>query len=60
MAGVLLVATLGAHALVIAVVVALLVAVLVGLVLWVLPPTRPFAGAVAVLVFVVLLLLALV
>jgi hypothetical protein len=54
-----LLAALGAHALIVGVIIALLVAAIVGVVLYVLPPTRPYAGVVAVLVFIVLLLLEL-
>jgi hypothetical protein len=54
-----LLAAFGAHALIVGVIIALLAAAIVGLVLYVLPPTRPYAGAVAVLVLIVLLLLEL-
>jgi hypothetical protein len=58
--GAILAGALGANALVTAVLIALIVAAVVGLILYVLPPTRPYAGAAAVVVFLVLLLLELV
>lgn len=44
---------------VVGVLVALLVAALVGLLLWVIPPTRPFATIAAAIVFIIGLLLML-
>jgi hypothetical protein len=55
----LLAATEIAEGTIVGVLVALIVAAIVGLVLWVLEPTRPFAGPVAILTFLVLLLLLL-
>jgi hypothetical protein len=58
--GAILAGALGAHALVTAVLIALVVAIIVGAILYLLPPTRPYAGPAAVVVFLVLLLLELV
>jgi hypothetical protein len=57
--GVVLAGALGVHALITAILIALVVAVVVGLVLYVLPPTRAYAGPAAVVVFLILLLLEL-
>lgn len=48
------------HDTIVGVLIALLVAAIVGVVLWLVVPTRPWAGPVAILVFIVLLLLMLV
>jgi hypothetical protein len=53
-------ATRIAEGAIVGVIVALLVAAIVGVVLYLLEPTRPYAGPVAILVFLVLLLLLLV
>lgn len=45
---------------IVGVLVALIVAAIVGVVLWLVAPTRPYAGPAAILVFLVLLLLLLV
>jgi hypothetical protein len=58
--GAILAGALGAHALITAVLIALVVAIIVGAILYLLHPTRAYAGAAAVVVFLVLLLLELV
>jgi hypothetical protein len=57
--GVILAASIGAHALIVAVLVALVIAAIVGLVLYVVVPTRPFAGPAAIIVFLIALVLLL-
>lgn len=53
-------AVVGLHGIVAAIILALVLAAVVGLVLYLVPPTRPFAGAAAAIVFLIVILLSLV